>query len=588
MQINTASDWTLSNPVDGSGNLVKEGVGRLNIGDEIHHTGLTDINDGALIVGEHRGLGGENADDVNVKAGAILAGLGTVNGRVNNAGIVSVLNGITGYENISSGTFTLANGLINSGTANVATPPGKTPGNTLLVQGDYTGMDGKLVLRTVMGDDNSATDKLVIDGGTASGHTGLVIKTAGGEGEKTHQGIRVVETLNGASTAIQAFTLDKSSDGYRHVTGTVAAGAYDYYLIRGGAGGVQDDWYLVNITGALPDPLPEKSPAVASGDKGSPSPYRPEVGAYLNNRLAALAMPVHTLHERQGQAPGMQGKNLEESSDASTWIRTLGATSKRNGAGGMAVSEHDYLLHLGSDIVRFSDGDEGSVRVGAMGLFGSSSSTAKNGSLSARTDLNGYNAGLYSTWYGHQDILSGPYVDAWAMYGSYHNHVKGEGLASESYRSKTLTGSLEGGYSFKVRDTENAQTYLEPQAQIIAQRYKAPEHIESTGTTVSQLSNSALTTRLGIRLHSNISDDNHQSMLRPYSEINWWHGDSSQQARFNNDPVWDKLPADRLELKLGLQGNVTKDTSVWGSIAGETGAEHYRSGELQLGVKYSW
>ncbi|WP_420826018.1 autotransporter outer membrane beta-barrel domain-containing protein [Pseudomonas multiresinivorans] len=40
---------------------------------------------------------------------------------------------------------------------------------------------------------------------------------------------------------------------------------------------------------------------------------------------------------------------------------------------------------------------------------------------------------------------------------------------------------------------------------------------------------------------------------------------------FNSDKVKDRLPGDRYELKVGQQGQVSKNTSVWGSVAAETG-----------------
>ncbi|WP_348265781.1 autotransporter outer membrane beta-barrel domain-containing protein, partial [Salmonella enterica] len=53
-----------------------------------------------------------------------------------------------------------------------------TPGNTLSVDGDYTGNGGSLYLNSVLGDDDSATDKLVITG-DPSGTTDLYINGIG-------------------------------------------------------------------------------------------------------------------------------------------------------------------------------------------------------------------------------------------------------------------------------------------------------------------------------------------------------------------------------------------------------------------------
>ena len=94
-----------------------------------------------------------------------------------------------------------------------------TAGNRLTIIGDYAGQAGTVLLRTVLGGDDSLTDRLVIDGGAATGDTGLLILNTGGAGAQTQQGIRVVQAINGARTAADAFHLDAGSTGYRAGTG---------------------------------------------------------------------------------------------------------------------------------------------------------------------------------------------------------------------------------------------------------------------------------------------------------------------------------------------------------------------------------
>ncbi|OIS90817.1 hypothetical protein BLA27_24745 [Brucella cytisi] len=74
-------------------------------------------------------------------------------------------------------------------------------------------------MNTVLGNDSSASDKLIVEGG-ATGTTGLNIINAGGTGDATVQdGIMVVEVAG--TSAGSAFTLD----------GRVAAGASDIFSI---------------------------------------------------------------------------------------------------------------------------------------------------------------------------------------------------------------------------------------------------------------------------------------------------------------------------------------------------------------------
>ncbi len=604
--VNTATDWTLANAVSGTGDLVKQGAGTLTAGDALAYTGKTDIQAGTLIVGDaakpNVTLGGAGAGSVTVAQGATLAGLGTVNGQVLNAGTVSALNVLPGHAAEAAGIFTLANGMANSGTVNLA---GASVGNQLVVKGDYVGNNGQVILGTVKGDDSSATDKLVIDGGRASGNTALVIKHAGGNGAQTNQGIRLVETRNGATTDTTAFNLSAASDGYRAGVGTIAAGPYDYSLKRGGNGGVINDWYLSSVgttcdtnsklcpqppvpptPGPTPDPTPINPDVIPAPD---PAPsYRPEVGSYLNNRLFAQTMQFHTLHERQSQAPGLVGKDLSQSSDANAWVRVVGKTSNRAGAGSMDLSDTSYLVHAGGDVLRFSDGGDGSIRIGAMGAYGSSNNRADNGNLTSRGTVDGYNLGVYGTWYGNNDILSGPYVDSWVMYGKFNNKVNGQGLPTESYKSSNLAASLEAGYSFPIYSSGNTRMYIEPQGQVIVSDYRADNHTEQNGTVVSGQSGTSVTTRLGVRLHGDVLDDAGMKQMRPFAEVNWWHGPGSQSVMFDGVTVRDGLPANRIEGKVGLQGNLTKAVSVWGAVGFEAGANDYTAGKAQVGIKYSW
>jgi outer membrane autotransporter protein len=124
-------------------------------------------------------------------------------------------------------------------------------------------------VNTVLGGDNSPSDRLVIDGGTASGSTAVRVVNRGGLGAPTlADGILVVQAVNGATTAPGAFSL----------TQAVEAGAYGYRLFRGGvAGGNADNWYLRNsgyavgatVVGSLAEALALME-TLAPGSAGPP------------------------------------------------------------------------------------------------------------------------------------------------------------------------------------------------------------------------------------------------------------------------------------------------------------------------------
>ncbi|CAB3729785.1 hypothetical protein LMG24238_05618 [Paraburkholderia sediminicola] len=592
LAFNRADTVTFSNLISGTGGLVQAGPGTLNLEGDQTYSGPTTVQGGMLAVN------GSIQSATKVAAGGTLGGYGTIIGDVQNAGVVAPG---------SAGT------------------PGDAFGD-LTIRGNYAGDGGKLVLNTVLGDDSSATDRLVIDGSassaaravesaSASGDTALVIRKAGGTGAQTNVGIQLVSAVNGATTEAGAFKLDSASDGYRKGFGTVSAGGYDYMLERGGNGGNAQDWYLVSAAQPVDPvdpvkpvapidpvaPVTPTNPGEQEDNAGTtpvtPTPsaqlVTPEPDAYLGNAWAATMMPIHTLHQRQGQAGG----NVDDGTgvDGAAWVRVEGQSMSMT-SNGRDISGNNRTIHAGSDVLRFKDGGDGSFRVGVMGMYGSATNWSTRElwnplansyqPATARGSVEGYNVGLYGTWYGNRDILSGPYVDTWLMYGAYSNTVGGS-LATDSYRSSTVTGSLEGGYSIPVYQRGDTRVFVEPQAQVIYSHYSADEHAAPAGLIGGQSDNSVLT-RLGVRLHGTTPVGNGGAQLRPFVEANWWHGPTSQSVTVDGNAFNLAMPANRMELKTGLQGQVTKNLSVTGTVGVETNLGGYSVVKGQLAAKYSW
>lgn len=467
---------------------------------------------------------------------------------------------------------------------------------TLVVQGDYTARDGKVILNTVYGDDLSPTDKLVIDGGHASGNTALVVKRAGGDGAVTAVGIPLVETRNGGTTAATAFALDAASDGYRKDFGTVSAGGYDYMLTRGGRAGHGDDWYLVSAAKPEPEPAPEpvEPETVPPKPEVVPPPVRavaPEPDAYLANADAAILMPIHTLHDRSDQT--LREQTDENTRYGAVWLRAQGQSTSLGG--GRSVSGNGRLIHVGADMFRFGDGRGGSFRLGAMGMYASATSWStrslwspvaqRHAPATARGSVDGYNFGVYGTWYGNRDILTGPHVDTWLMYGTYDNHVGGS-LPSDRYRSRTLTASVEAGYSFGMYDDGRSRFFVEPGAQIVYSNYQAAGHDSPGGYIGVQRANDVLT-RVGVRVHG-VSPISASQELRPFIEANWWHGPGSHRLSVDGNPFELRMPRDRAELKLGATGQITRNLAVSASFGVDANLSNYATVKGQLAAKYRW
>ncbi|MDI8953030.1 fibronectin-binding autotransporter adhesin ShdA, partial [Salmonella enterica subsp. enterica serovar Anatum] len=193
--------------------LTKLGAGKLTLSGANTYTGDTNVQEGTLWLSGDGSIGEMSSQQaVNVASGATFGGSNgtTVNGKVTNEGTL-----VFGDSEETGAIFTLNGDLINMGTMTSGSSS-STPGNTLYVDGDYTGNGGSLYLNTVLGDDDSATDKLVITG-DASGTTDLYINGIG-DGAQTTNGIEVVD-VGGVSTS-DAFVLKNE----------VNAGLYTYRL----------------------------------------------------------------------------------------------------------------------------------------------------------------------------------------------------------------------------------------------------------------------------------------------------------------------------------------------------------------------
>ncbi|MDH0094922.1 autotransporter outer membrane beta-barrel domain-containing protein, partial [Achromobacter mucicolens] len=189
-----------------------------------------------------------------VMTGDVLADSGRVDVRLANgsAWTGAVLSGQGVVDSVSTEDSSVWNvrgnsalkTLKNAGFVQFVAPDAQTGFKTLTVS-DYLG-GGTLVMNTQLGDDTSLTDKLIIDGGAVTGSTGLRIMNAGGTGALTTQGIQLVQAVNGATIAADAFHLDAGSTGFRSTSSTLGWNGYEYFLVQGGAGGVASDWYLTS------------------------------------------------------------------------------------------------------------------------------------------------------------------------------------------------------------------------------------------------------------------------------------------------------------------------------------------------------
>ncbi|EBD8446324.1 fibronectin-binding autotransporter adhesin ShdA [Salmonella enterica] len=559
--------------------LTKLGAGKLTLSGANTYTGDTNVQEGTLWLAGDGTIGEVGSQQaVNVASDATFGGSNgtTVNGKVTNEGTL-----VFGDSEETGAIFTLNGDLINMGTMTSGSSS-STPGNTLYVDGDYTGNGGSLYLNTVLGDDDSATDKLVITG-DASGTTDLYINGIG-DGAQTTNGIEVVD-VGGVSTS-DAFELKNE----------VNAGLYTYRLYWNES---DNDWYLASKAQSDDDDSggddSDVTPSDGGDDGGNVTPpddggdvapqYRADIGAYMGNQWMARNLQMQTLYDREGS----QYRNA----DGSVWARFKAGKAESEAVSGNIDMDSNYSqFQLGGDILAWGNGQQ-SVTVGVMASYinADTDSTGNRGAdgsqFTSSGNVDGYNLGVYATWFADAQTHSGAYVDSWYQYGFYNNSVESGDAGSESYDSTANAVSLETGFRYDIALSNGNTVSLTPQAQVVWQNYSADSVKDNYGTRIDGQDGDSWTTRLGLRVDGKLYKGS-RTVIQPFAEANWLHTSDDVSVSFDDATVKQDLPANRAELKVGLQADIDKQWSVRAQVAGQTGSNDFGDLNGSLNLRYNW
>lgn len=484
--------------------------------------------------------------------------------------------------------------LTNDGTITFASPENaslKTASfKTLTIKGNYLSNGGHLVMNTALGDDTSATDKLIVEGDVQAGNTQVTINNMGGRGAQTVEGI---EVINVGGTSYGTFTS----------TGRIVAGSYDYSLVK-----KSENWYLTSQAPTVV-PLPEENDGSNPGNGGS-NPgndslypgngnsriipmYRPESGALLANMMAGNTLFNTNLYDRMGET-AFAPRNADSDSANGFWLRQVGGHTRFNdGSNQLKTRINRYVVQLGQDFVDWSSNGQDRWHVGPMVGYGNAQSNSHSKITGYRADgkVDGYSAGLYATWFASEKEKYGTYLDSWVLYNWFNNQIDGQDLPSEDYHSQGFTASLEGGYKLPMTESMRLSSWLQPKFQLIWMDVNANSYRESNGTLISEQMSGNLMSRVGVRASlkgHNAIDDNTGREFQPFVEANWVHNTNDYKVKMDDVSNTVAGTENMAEFKAGVEGKVHNDFNLWGNVTVLVGDKDFSDTSVLFGGRYNF
>ncbi len=457
---------------------------------------------------------------------------------------------------------------------------------------NYAGNAGRIGLNTYLAADGSPSDLLIINGGTATGTTGLLISdTTGGGALTTGNGILVVDAISGGVTDSGAF----------HLAGPAVAGPYEYSLYRSSldASGPQN-WYLrSDLSPSPPEPGPEPTPD-----------YRPEVSLYAAIPAMGAIYGRHlidTLHERVGEEEQLGSRDDGGGNETFNgfWLRGIGHWGHRDGdPNGIydGAPEFDYRFGAVQGGLDFYRSETGSVtdHAGMYLAYGRGVMDVTQDRLietrdAGRNDFNAFSVGGYWTRFGENGwYLDGVLQGTWYDMTTRSNRATEFGFPDQDVDGFGFAASLEGGYPF---DLGNGWQ-LEPQAQVVWQTIHMGDFNDGAADIRYDELNS-LAGRIGARI-ARTWEAKEATATEParlatiWGRVNLWHEFTAKaQTEISSAdgyvPFSTDLDETWIEVGVGGTRQVSNNTSLYGNVGFSTsfdGDNYAWNGKV--GLRVNW
>lgn len=532
--VNRSDTLTLDGKLSGKGDLSQVGSGTTQLNGSASYSGKTTVAAGTLLAGAENSFSYASAHAVAKGATLNTGGMNQTVAGLDNSGLVTLR--------------------------------GDKIGSALTVKGDYHGDSGTIQLNAKQQETSGdgVADRLVIDGGKATGTTVLDVDISKVKNHTRGNGIEVVSGVNGADTTAQS-----SKDAFRLTADYLQSGAMQYRLRAGDRYGAGQNWYLVNNF----------------SDEAS-------LFSAINSqiRFADLAM-LGNLHQRVGDDVAYS----ENGDNQRVWVRMINRMDKIGLNDATETSTTNYSLGLQAGVDLYADPN---WKAGLYTSFVDNNSSVRGWGENGYGDTgdvkdNAFYVGGYATWFAD----NGFYVDNVLQYGFHNLRIIPKDSGSQSYNpdAHSLAASVEVGQPFRLGESA---WQLEPQAQVIYQF----NHVDGASmdgisrTDMKVKDGNAVTARIGARLVGDYDTD--KGKFQPYGRVNLWQGfGGTDKVTFSNSGGNTTLSSSKqfstTEVAAGVTWTVQKDFQVYGEVgshfSNSSDKTNYRTPvEASIGVKFGF
>ncbi|WP_425524441.1 autotransporter outer membrane beta-barrel domain-containing protein [Agrobacterium fabrum] len=484
-----------------------------------------------------------------------------------------------------TGVYSFSGDVANAGTI---TTVDDAVGDVVIIGGNYNGNGGQILFDVALGDDNSKTDMVIINGDT-SGMTNVGVNNVGGTGAQTSEGIRIIE-VNGASNGYFSLVGDYTI-GDRQA---VVAGAYAYQLYQGGTSSPNDgNWYLRSqLTVSNPTPTAplyqagvpsyEAYPQALLGLNGVPTLQQRVGSRFWAGNGASVGTPYAT---PEGAGVAIEGNGV--------WGRIEGVHNHIEPRFSAAAAEYDqnvFKLQAGIDGL-LTETESGKLIGGFTVHYAHGKTDTRSVWGDGEISTDGYGLGGTLTWYGE----NGFYLDGQAQmtwYTSGLNSLLARTNLTDNNDGFGYTLSLESGTRIAI----DPGWSVTPQAQLVYSNVDFDAFTDTFGARVSLDRGESLQGRLGVTLDHESAWQNDKGLLNRshvYGIGNLYY-EFLEGTRVDVQGVRLASRNDRVWAGLGLGGTYSWDDdkySIYGEALVQTSLNDFGdsySVKGQVGLRVKW